>query len=99
MADRPQVPDVAIAADPDRRSLRHSPARRRADPFIEPLGAPSDIRVRAPRHLELSPRIQRGGSFRGRWGRGHDRLYRAAAVPHTWADMAPLSSTHSRTAG
>ncbi len=78
---RPEIAIVAVAADPDRRSLGQAqiPA---AQPVVEPGRGPADVALRRARHLQMSPRPQEfGARFGG--GRGGGLALKLVHAPAT----------------
>jgi hypothetical protein len=52
--DRTEVPDMAVAADPDRRPFRKGSPIRFLQPLIEPRGASAHVSVGGGRHFAMT---------------------------------------------
>ena len=55
---RPEVANVAVAADPDRRPFRQASSFDRVQPLVELQGIASNVGMRRHSHLEIAALIQ-----------------------------------------
>jgi hypothetical protein len=62
-SDGAEVSHVRVAADPNRRTLRHASPLRSRKPLVEALRATSNVGVRVARHLEIAARMELGDTF------------------------------------
>jgi hypothetical protein len=61
-SERPQITDVAIAANPDRRPVGQRSTLRPFQPFVEFLGIPTNVSMGRLRHLEITGSRENGGA-------------------------------------